>query len=280
MPPSSHSGAAAPPDDFDALRDMVLAQKVRLSPRLRQVGAYALEHPDEIAFGTTASIAAAIDAQPSTLVRFARALGFEGFTALQKVFRDRLRDLPAAYDERMRAIAGGGDHAPLLHGVLAAAYESLDRAKAGICPEKFAQVAEILAGAETIYLIARGRAFPVAAYLAYALGRLRIRYQLIPAMAGSDLDILAAATPRDAGFAVSFSPYTPDTVAAAHALAQRGIPVTALTDSMFSPLTADCSHWLELPEASFGDFRSLSASMAVAMALVLAAADRRKEMRA
>jgi len=60
--------------------------------RIAQVAAYALDNPDEIAFGTAASIADAAGVQPSTLVRFAQHLGFDGFTSLQSVFRQRLRE--------------------------------------------------------------------------------------------------------------------------------------------------------------------------------------------
>ena len=39
--------------------------------------------------------------QPSTLVRFAQALGYQGFSDLQDVFRSRLRDRVPSYDERL-----------------------------------------------------------------------------------------------------------------------------------------------------------------------------------
>ena len=68
------------PRDFDSLRAVVGKQLVTLPKRLSQVGKYALDHPDEIAFGTTASIASAANVQPSTLVRFAHQFGYTGFS--------------------------------------------------------------------------------------------------------------------------------------------------------------------------------------------------------
>ena len=80
------------PRDFDSLRSVIIERKATMPKRLAQVAAYALSNPDEMAFGTAASIATAADVQPSTLVRLAHHLGYEGFSDLQNVFRARLRD--------------------------------------------------------------------------------------------------------------------------------------------------------------------------------------------
>ncbi|MFX8871894.1 hypothetical protein ABTM94_19420, partial [Acinetobacter baumannii] len=59
---------------------------------------------DEIAFGTAASVAAQAQVQPSTLVRFAQALGYSGFSELQAVFQTRLRERWPDYRERLDAV--------------------------------------------------------------------------------------------------------------------------------------------------------------------------------
>ena len=65
----------ASPKDYQALRALIAQRAEDLPRRLMQVAGYALDNPDEIAFGTVASIAAKADVQPSALVRFSRALG-------------------------------------------------------------------------------------------------------------------------------------------------------------------------------------------------------------
>ena len=83
-----HAGAASPPPrDFESLKAMLLDSRDSLPPRLIQVAAFALENPDEMALGTAASIAAQASVQPSTLIRFAKRLGYSGFSDLQDVFR-------------------------------------------------------------------------------------------------------------------------------------------------------------------------------------------------
>ena len=135
---------------------------------------------------------------------------------------------------------------------------------------------EMLAGAETLYILARRRSYPVASYLAYALGKLGVRYQLVESAAGLDPEMIAFATPKDAVLVVSFSPYAPATVEDARGLAERGVPLVAITDSAFSPLANVAKLWFEVAEADFGGFRTLSSTMALAMALAVGIGEARR----
>lgn len=269
-----------PPQDFDALRTAILERKGELPKRLTQVAAYALDHPDEIAFGTAASIALSAAVQPSTLVRFAQHFGFDGFSGLQQLFRARLRERTSSYEERLRRLEA--DNEPLtessaiLNGFIGAAHRSVDALAAAVDPDAFERAVSLLAGAETIYLIAKRRSYPISSYMAYAFGKLKVRCQLVGTAAGMDDDMLALASARDAAFAASFSPYASESATQARSLASRGIPVVSLTDSAFSPL-AECSReWFEVVEADHAGFRSLSASMAFAMALTVSVAEKRR----
>ena len=271
----------AAPQDFEALKAVILQRKAILPKRLKQVAAYALDNPDEIAFGTAASIAVSADVQPSTLVRFAQHFGFEGFSSLQQIFRARLRERAPGYDERLKALAEKGhselESGAILNGFTAAAHKSLDALTTAIDPVRFDRAVSTLANASTIYLIAKRRAYPITSYMAYAFGKLKIRCQLVGTAAGIDDDLLAFAGPEDAAFAVSFSPYAAETINQARVVAERGISVVSLTDSAFSPLAESSAVWFELAEADHAGFRSLSASMAFAMALTVAVAEKRQQ---
>lgn len=268
------------PRDFDSLRALVLERRDALPKRIAQVAAYALDNPDEIAFGTAASIAASAGVQPSTLIRFAQHLGFDGFSSLQSVFRERLRERTLSYEERLRALRSDGpgptQNRVILDGFVAAASKSLESIARKIDDELLERAVETLAGAETIYVLARRRSFPVASYVAYAFGKLKIRYYLVESSAGLDPEIISLATPQDAVIAVSFSPYAPGTIEGARVLAGHGVPVVAITDSAFSPLAQSARVWFEVAEADCAGFRSLSATMALAMTLAVAVAERRR----
>ncbi|SMQ62931.1 transcriptional regulator, RpiR family [Devosia lucknowensis] len=269
------------PADFDSLRFAIMRQRDALPKRLMQVALYALDHADEMAFGTTASIAQAADVQPSTLVRFAQHFGFDGFSGLQQLFQARLRGRNASYEERLRQLESGGaaetESGTILKGFIGAAHQSLDALSSAIDPAQLEAAVEVLARADTIYLIARRRSFPVVTSMAYAFGKLKVRCQVVSSAAGNDDDLLALATARDAAFAVSFSPYAPESAAQAQALANRGVPLVALTDSALSPLATSAKIWFEVIEADHAGFRSLSASLAFATALTVSVAERRRQ---
>ena len=63
----------------------------------------------------------------------------------------------------------------------------------------------------------------------------------------------------------------------ARALSDRGVPVIAITDSAFSPLVQFATIWFEVAEADFGGFRTLSATMALSMALTVGIGDARRD---
>jgi DNA-binding MurR/RpiR family transcriptional regulator len=249
--------------------------------RLKQLAAFALDHPEEMAFGTVAGIAEHAGVQPSTLVRFAKSIGYDGFSHLQQIFRDRLRERFPDYRERLRVLRKAEGHhvhsASLLEGFADAAAVSLDRMRGSVRPEEFSRAIETLAKADTIYLLGARRVFPVSAYCAYAFGKLGVRAILIDHIAQLGPEQLATAMDKDAVLAISFTPYSPVTADLAAAAARRNIPVVAITDSAFSPLVTSADIWLEVAEADFGAFRSLSASFALAMALAVGTAEKRAE---
>lgn len=272
--------SAAPPRDFDTLREMLIARRDQLSRRLVQVAAFALENPDEIAFGTVASVAAQAKVQPSTLIRFAQTIGYAGFSDLQDVFRAQLKSRWPDYRERLARIGTGVaeegqamDH--LLDGFTETAIASIERLRSTVNSADIDNAAAILAKADTIFLLGLRRAFPVSAYLAYALGKLGLRAALIDQVGALGPEQVAGAGARDALIAVSFTPYTPATVELTGLAAERRVPVIAITDSPFSPLAPSATVQIEIAEADHAGFRSLSATLCLAMALAVATGARR-----
>src|SRR5690606_36655206 len=160
---------------------------------------------------------------------FAQYFSFDGFSGLQLLFRARLRDRTSSYEERLRSLEANSpalaESTTIFNGFITEAHRSIDAIAAAVDPEGFERAVTLLANAETIYLIAKLRSYPISSYMAYAFGKLKVRCQLVGTAAGIDDDMLAMATPRDAAFAVSFSPYASESAAQARTMAARGIPV-------------------------------------------------------
>lgn len=274
-------GMDGTPESFDALRQALVNGRFKLPKRLAQVARFAMANPDEIAFGTAASIAERADVQPSTLVRFAQALGFQGFTDLQSLFRERLRHRVPSYEERLRALRDGSDPASktgmLFEGFASAAEHSLRWLRNNLRPELLVSAVSVLEAADTIYLIGQRRSFPVTAYLNYVFGKLGVKNVLVGSAPGNDPETLSFATTRDAAIAVSFTPYASATVDYSQRIARSGAELVVITDSPFSPLLPLAKIWFEVIEEDFEGFRPMSATMALSMALAVGVAERRGE---
>jgi DNA-binding MurR/RpiR family transcriptional regulator len=269
------------PGSYEELRAVLASGSIRLPKRLRQVAIFLWQHPSDVALGTTVSVSSQAGVQPSTLVRFAKHLGYAGFSDLQELFKGYIKGsrptLPAATGK-----ADGkapDDHAgsrAFVAGFLQAAQDALARTADDFDLDRFEAVVDMLASADIIYLVGSKRAFPVTTYMSIALAKLGIRNVLVDNIGSAAFDQIGWLAERDVLLAVSFSPYnsiTADLAAIAH---ERNVPVAAITDSALSPLVPLAAQWVEVVENDFAGFRSLGATIAIAMALVLATAERRE----
>jgi len=76
--------------------------------------------------------------------------------------------------------------------------------------------------------------------------------------------------------AITFAPYSEETLALAREARDRGLPVVVLTDPPATALAPLGNTILTVTEIDFGAFRSLSAAIALALSLALAVASRRE----
>jgi DNA-binding MurR/RpiR family transcriptional regulator len=272
---------ASPPRDFPALKALIAERAASLPKRLTQIAAYALEQPDEIAFGTVSSIAAAAEVQPSALVRFSQAMGYQGFSDMQEVFRARLRDRIPNYGERLRQLREHAEEASkpalIFQGFCEASAKSLAGLAEKLDPGILDRAVKRLAAARTIYLLGLRRSYPIASYMAYAFGKLGVRAILVDGVGGLAAEQITFAGGEDAVLAISFAPYATETVQLAREANARGVPLVAITDSPFSPLAQSAEIWIEVGEADFEGFRSMAATLTLAMTLTVAVAERRQQ---
>jgi DNA-binding MurR/RpiR family transcriptional regulator len=264
------------PQSYEELRAVLSSGTVRLPRKLRQVAIFFWQHPTIVALGTVTSVASQAGVQPSTLVRFAQGFGFSGFSELQNIFKAHLasggrgpRNLTSGDD------IAGSEAARLVDGFVNSSMASLTQVRDRLEIARFETVAETLASAELIYIVGSKRAFCVTNYVSLALSNLGIRNVALDNVGSTAFEHLRCAMPSDAVLAVSFTPYNSITPELAASAAQRGVPVVSLTDSAFSPLATISKAYLEVVEENFSGFKSLSATLSVAMALVLRVAQLR-----
>jgi DNA-binding MurR/RpiR family transcriptional regulator len=260
-----------PPRDFEALRAALVARSDRLSKRLSQVAQFFLNHPEEVAVSTLVRLADLAAVPPATITRFAKELGFQGFSDLQLVFRERLLGPRLPYAER---VAGAGDSDLDQPGIvfgsfIQAAVQSLLRIEEALDRDQLAACVELLATTDVVHVAAARGAFGLGAYMVYGLGSIGRRAQLIDNIGAMRGMQVAAMGPGDTLLAMTFDDYTPETVEVVRLAAARGHPVLVITDNALSPVVSLATHVLYVNEARLGHFRSQIPALVVAQAMIV-----------
>lgn len=266
----------APPATAEELRAAILERYDSLSKRLQQIARYVLDAPNEVALETLAVLAERCGVQPSAIVRFAKTLGYPGASQMQRVFRDGLLSGAAAlgYSDRVRnfneAVSQAAvDGAHVLSEFVEGNVMALQNLGQTIEETDMQRATALLARADTVYVVGFRRAFPVSSYLAYSLQQLGKRTQFVDGVAGLARRQMQTIGAADLLLAVSYQPYADETIQAVDVALERGAKVLAISDSLVSPIARGAAQVLQVREAEVRSFRSLSASMCLAQALVI-----------
>lgn len=266
-----------PPASVTELRERLASISEGLPRRLRQCADYVAANLDRIAVSTVAEVAIGAEVPPSAVMRFCQILGYSGYSEMQRLFRDAYAPGWPDYATRMRNLkkAGTGTAPALLAEFVEAGRLSLEALAKSVDEAALAAAVALLSRAGTVHVIGLRRAYPVAAYLAYVFEKMSVPALLHDGV--GKLDHRHALRPGDALLAISFAPYSDETLALAADARSRGLPVVALTDGAHSPLGRLAAAVLTVAEVDFGAFRSLSATIAMALALAVAVGSARED---
>ena len=265
------------PTSVKAFEERLLEVSESLPKRLRQCADYVAANKDRIAVSTVAEMAEGAGVQPSAFMRFCQILGFSGFSEMQKLFRDSFVGGWPDYTTRLHHLREKAEGSPtaLLAEFVEAGRMSLEGLLKTVEPKMLEQAVDTLAKAKMIHIIGLRRSFPVASYLAYALEKMKVPAVLHSAV--GKLENHHAIRPGDVLLAITFSPYSTETIELVEGVAARGIPVVAVTDTIVSPLRRFDAITLSVSEVDFGAFRSLSATLCLAITLSVAVGTARQD---
>lgn len=264
------SDLSATPSTVESFNEKLRQISGSLPKRLRQCAEYVAANPDRVALSTVAELSLAADVQPSAFMRFCQEMGFSGFSQMQKLFREEYSQKWPDYTTRLSKLRTGGADTPaaLLAEFAEAGRNSIENLTHTIDAEQLEKAVSILSKAHTIHIVGLRRAFPIATYLAYAFEKMNIPSILHSGLANLNFDHMLRE--GDALIAITFAPYTADTVELATIAEQRGLGLVAITDLPTSPLAQMEGARLFVSEIDVGAFRALSASMTLAITLAVA----------
>ncbi|GAB7194333.1 MurR/RpiR family transcriptional regulator [Dickeya oryzae] len=261
------------------LQEQIRARYDSLSKRLQQVARYVLDNTNSVAFDTVAVIAEQADVPPSTLIRFANAFDFSGFNEMKQLFRMNLVEETASYTDRARLFREMEDRVPerpqdILHEFARSNAQAMQQLAARAQPDDLEKAVDLLAQADTIYIVGLRRSFSVATYLCYALSHLESRPVLVNGLGGMFREQLCRLSDKDIVVSISFSPYAQETVMVSEMAANAGARQIVITDSQLSPLATLSDLCFVVKEAQVDAFRSQSATLCLVQSLMVSLAYR------
>lgn len=263
------------PQTVEAFRERLSGLNGQLPRRLQQCADHVALNLDSIALSTVAQVAQGAGVPPSAMMRFCQIMGFSGYAEMQRLFREALSRAVPDYATRLANLKAGGAGQPatLVAEFVEAGRQSMEALARDLDENALNQAVDLLSHARTIHLAGFRRSFPVASYLAYVFDKLGVPAVLHDGVAG--LGHRSTLQPGDALLAITFAPYSEETLVLAAQARDRGLAVVALTDPPAREISGLADVLLAVTEIDFGAFRSLSAVIALALSLAVAVAARR-----
>ncbi len=263
---------------FDEFNIVLAGRFDGLSKQLKKIARFILDNPVDTALDTAAEIANRLEVQPSSLIRFAQALDFEGFSEIQKIFRANLvQQLPgysANYSDRIQKLKEGasegaeGAH-PILNVFMEANRDALTSLQSEVSVARLDEAISTIKAAKNIYILGQRRSFPVASYLYYMMRNLDIRAFLLDGVGGNlseqarligDGDVLVVAT---------FPNYADEVIGVAQQARDAGAKVIAMTDKLVSPIVKLSDTYFLTDKVTVSGFRTVTGTMCLAQALAI-----------
>lgn len=267
-------------EDYGSLVAALAARKAKLSKRLQQVAQFFLNNPEDVAIYTIVELAKHAGTHPSTITRFAKEIGFDGFSDLQSVFRQRLIGPRMTYADRLSALSAGPGKPPatslalddplvVFDTFVLAAMDALLRLREDVQPAALQGFVDTLRQSGAVHITAARGAFGVGAYTYYGFSRIGKRAHLIDNLGAMREQQLAAMAPDDVLLVLTFDDYTPETIELATAAHKKGRRLLVITDNELSPVAKLGAHTLFVKEARLGHFRSQVPAMVLCQSIIV-----------
>ena len=251
------------------LSDEIRSRFDEFSRSQKDVGQYIVDHLDEAAFHTAEELARRANTSSSTVVRFAQALGFEGFPELQQCARDeyRRRRENGTLDEASTAAPLFPIDQTEFEAALAADHTNVEETARKIDRDEIAAAVEAISRAERIVLCGTDQMAFFASYLRHLLMLLDLRCEVVASPSQEGLARLGRIDENTLLIGFSAGRPHPLVVRAMKLARHRSAATIAISDATLSEVAKLADHKLFYSSNSPAYVRSHAALLSVVQAL-------------
>jgi DNA-binding MurR/RpiR family transcriptional regulator len=246
-----------------------------LSKGQKRIAEYISCHYEKAVSMTAVMLGKQCGVSESTVVRFAMALGYEGYPEMQEKLRSMVRQRLTA--EQRVGMMEETDRREVVSTVLKNDLQNLRKTMDELRPQDFDMAVECILSARRLYIMGLRSSAPLAMFLYHYLHQIFDEVVLVQNLTGDVFEEIDRIQKGDVLFGISFPRYSSRTVKAMRFARDRGANVIALTDSEASPLAEIATETLlaKSDMASFVD--SLVAPLSLVNALIVAVGRRKNE---
>lgn len=249
--------------DPSNIRENILAVFETLSPKHRQLARFFLDHEDTITFASANEVGEQVGTSAATVVRFCRALGYEGYTDLQAAVRTKLPQYRTVVENLADRMVRGGLAENLPARVTRAGIKNIQETINQVSEDSLTQAATALTQARQIRIFGSGLSAAAALYLEHTLTVLGLPVRACLNDSVAQTLELSQLTHQDLIIVITIWRYLRDTVEAARVARTAGAVCLALTDSPISPVATLADHVFVASTEGATHSRSLSGILAL-----------------
>ncbi len=243
-----------------------------LPKKLGRAARYALDNPDRIAFDSMRTIATACGVASPTMLRLARAMGYESYEDFRSEFQRRFttQGFGARADAlRIASVIKGKSH--ISEKIAQAAGKNIARTMQNLDVSAVDDFAASVRQSDRTFILGSGSMHWMAA-LMESTGEMAIRGLRTDHSGSATLvETIASISESDTILVLAFAPYAKETVEAAAYAKSCKAKVFALTDRPSSPLVEHADHVFFAPTDSPHYYPSVIATVLMIEVLLSAA---------
>ncbi|MGH8712949.1 MAG: MurR/RpiR family transcriptional regulator, partial [Casimicrobiaceae bacterium] len=237
-----------------------------LTPELQRAARWVADHPGETGLLSMRQQARSAGVSAPTMIRLARALGFDNYAALRRPFQEAMAGRSLQFGRRASALQAAPEARRIGRLATELARSQIEDVQSVLTLNPAAlvdAVVGVIAAARRVGFLGVRSSFGIAFQFRYAYNLIARNGVLFDGLGGTVHDQVDTLDRGDVLIAISQSPYSTPTVEAVDAAARRGVTVVALTDSVVSPLARRATHALRYRADSVSFFPSMIAPLAL-----------------
>lgn len=242
----------------------------KMSKSHKRIATYIMDHYEQAAFMTAARLGETVGISESTVVRFAYALGYEGYPEFQQDLAEWVKNKLNSI-QKIGAKYGKSTQSEVLTSVLTADMDKIADTIEHVDPQAFELAVDTILSAKNIYIVGIRSCDPLARFLHFYLNMIRSNVYLVGTTSTTEMfEQMIRIDEKDAIIGISFPRYSMRTLKALEFANDRNAKVIAITDTIHSPmcLYSSCNLMARSDMVSIVD--SLVAPLSLINALVVA----------